>query len=244
MLSERYTASMYKNHLEIFFHYLCTNGDIEAGCPTIRNKASSVLQRIKQQHDGDNWSLKVGPWILPINENDDIFNVRKACLLIYGLIEARDSELDKSSFSVGIVLNPPREDNEMTCCDKLNKDQYRVARLFRFEFEEGNIETSKPASHMHYGGKLPSYLSLPYHNCLEDWIEKPRIPIPPLDFVLLFEIFLRQFNLGIKKKLFKESFWRKCIRKSERMLLTKYYTNVHICLSEDGEGTLLDSLCS
>lgn len=240
-----YTTADYKKHLEVFFEFLSRNGDIEEGCYTICRQAASVLKRIKQQTDGDNWSLVIGPWIMPISDNDDNFGRRTACLVIYGTVMAKNSELSELSFTAGIVLNPPKETDEQTCCDNLNKDSYRVARLFRFEIGSGHKTTAEPCSHMHYGGRPHQDLKQPpYHDCIEDWIEKPRIPVPPYDFVLLLELILRQFDLGIRRKLFEEEFWRFCIGESEKMIFAGYHKNAHLHFSGSGKCTLLDRLCT
>lgn len=243
MLSNGYAASDYKRHLKTFFEYLTRNGDVAEGCYQICRYAGSVLKRIERQKDDDNWSLMIDPWIMPISNRDDNFGTRTACITIYGKVSAKDSKITEISFTAGIILNPPKETDKKTCCDNLNRDSYRIARLFRFEVGEGDKTSAEPCSHMHYGG-LPhrELVQKPFHSCLEDWIEKPRIPLPPYDFVLLFELFLRQFDLGIRRKLFEEPFWCNCIRKSERMIWTKYYGNARARV--DGKGTLLDRLCT
>lgn len=238
---EGYTASDYKRHLEVFLDYVVHNSDIEAGCYSICRHASGVLKRIKDLTDDQNWALDIGPWWIPISREDDNFRTRGATAILGGRIKVVDSKLDTLSFSVGILLNPPRQTDELTCCDHRHRSGYRMARLFRFEVEEGSVETSKPYSHMHYGGRQIPVLC---HHCLEDWIEKPRLPFPPLDFVLLLELLARQFELGIAKKLFKEPFWSSCIRKSEEMFLGRYYRGIYRHFVTGEKGTLLERLCS
>jgi hypothetical protein len=237
----------YKKHLENVFHYLSYNPDIANGCPKVSEYASQACKRLQLQKDPCNWELKIGPWHIPISDEDDNFYGQNAFLSLYGLVKAENSKLVALSFSAGIFL-PTRSiiGKNCKCSRKNQKTAARLVRLFRFERGIGNAKTAETGVHFHYGG-LPdeNLASCEFFHCLEYWIKKPRIPFPPLDFALFLELFFKQFNVGLKEKFFVEPFWVNYVQTSEVFLLKGYYDKIGVYFSQNkGPKTLLDNLCS
>jgi len=227
-LPPRNSNREYKDHLEVFFEYIFNNRDINEKYYPITGYAKSIYNKLKNYRDDANWSLSIEPpWIIPI-EGDENFRNRSAYLLISGKVGVKNSEFTFYSFSLCIVI-----DN-------------RIARRFHFDVATGSSKIPKPKCHMQYGGKAFEVSSLPHLNYdLDPWIEKPRFPFPPLDFILLLDLIFRQFGTSIGHKFVEERFWKKLVKDSERLRLNDYYYQIHHYFNnlKAEKRTLFEKLC-
>jgi len=227
-MSSRNCAKDYKKHLEKCFKYISNNPDINAKCYDISGHAKSIFSKLKSYKSAINWSLLIEPpWKIPI-ENDKNFRNHSAYLLISGIMEVRDLKFTRYSFSVCIVKGN------------------NIIRRFHFDVGTGSTGILKPICHMQYGGKaheLNSDPNLNYH--LDPSIEKPRFPFPPIDFILLLDLLLRQFNTTLGKKFIEERNWKRLVKESERYRLQNYYFQIHRYFNNinNKRHTLFEELC-
>jgi hypothetical protein len=98
----------------------------------------------------------------------------------------------------------------------------------------------RPICHIQYGGKA-SELS-DYHYCQDSWLEKPRLPSPPIDVLLLLYLIIRQF-LPQTSEQFEDSEWVALIRKSEKLVWGAYYDRIARQLNRNSNALLYDELC-
>ena len=68
----------------------------------------------------------------------------------------------------------------------------------------------KPISHFQFGGKEPNKQ---YVHSLNPRIGIPRIPYPPIDFIILFNMMLRQFKTKITSRFYDNREWIYCVKK-------------------------------
>jgi len=116
---------------------------------------------------------------------------------------------------------------------QMESDEHSVYRKFHFDHDmtlEENADCHWPWTHLQYGGKCKKDL-LPYeankikynlHSC----VDFPRLPSPPYDFVLIFDLFTRQFKSELSQ-IHLESKWKKLVKKSEWLWLEKYYQTIN-----------------
>lgn len=227
-MSPRICHRDYKRHLEKCFQYISNNPDICANCFHLSGHARSVYSKLRGFAGAANWSFSIDPpWMIPLKQDAD-FRHHEAYLLVSGLTEVEDSNFSRYSFAVSIVTDD------------------RIARRFHFDVATEIGRLPKPISHMQYGGdsheaRSYTYLSYP----LDPSIKKPRFPFPPIDFVLLFDLLLRQYNTSIGRKYVEEPQWRKFVKNSERFRLERYYRQIHryiVNLNRE-KTTLFEKLC-
>jgi hypothetical protein len=168
------------------------------------------------------------PWLISI-VNDENFRDHPGYLLIGGKIEVRNCLFTFYSFSLCIVING------------------KIARRFHFDIDTGNGKATKPQCHMQYGGEAHELNFNPgLDYSLHPWMEKPRLPFPPLDIVLLLDFTLAQINTSLGPKFTKEANWKNLVKNSEKLRLKEYYDQIYQYLgnSDNDKLTLFEKLCS
>lgn len=227
-MSSRNCSSNYKGHLEKCFKYIFNNPTINAKCHSISGAAKRAYNKLKTTRSNADWALKIEPeWIIPI-EKDRNFQNSSAFLLIGGIIRIRNFRFTRYTFSVSIVTK-----ND-------------IVRRFHFDVDTGDFKILKPICHMQFGGKAHETNSYPNLNYpLDPLIEKPRFPFPPIDFVLLFDLLLRQFNTVIGRKFVEEHNWKKLVKESEKYRLRDYYVQIQQYFNNINKekNTLFEKLC-
>lgn len=160
----------------------------------------------------------------------------EAIAVVGGKVVVNDGEFKQINFNLSLILKEKSHDDHLTtdkicnvqsCCLGEYSDEWRVVRRFSFDFNEGDRDIDgAPVSHLEYGRKFQKGktegLNTP-HYCLDRSILKPRIPYPPMDFVLLLDMLFDQYN-NLSRAKTKE--WVSIVRDSERLFLRQYYQNL------------------
>jgi hypothetical protein len=216
----------YKKNLEQFFFYLYKSTDMNARCSKIAEQSGSIYSKLRSIKDGDNWSLSISPPLnMPI-ENDEDLQTHEGCLLVGGRVVVEKSKLVFHSISICIVIND------------------KIARRFHFDVAAGDAYSAKPKCHLQYGGDARHELEFMVNlsHDLDPWLKKPRFPYPPIDIVLLFDLLLRQVETAVGRKFVKEPYWKKIVKKSERIAMKSYYDTIHKYFDSETKDTLLETL--
>jgi len=219
----------YKRHLENFFEYMFNNPDINAKCAHISSYCASIYSKLKSMGDKANWSLSIDPpWIIPI-ENDDDFLDHTGYLIIGGRIIVEQFHFTFYSFSACIVVDG------------------KIIRRFHFDMDTTAKSASrapKPRCHMQYGGDAQRELKhiAKLQHSLDTWLRKPRFPFPPIDLILLLDLWLRQIETSISRKFVEEPFWRNLVKGSERLRISDYYGQINQYFTGEPKHTLFEML--
>jgi hypothetical protein len=208
--------------------------------------ASAVLSSLKVGQESRKQGLKISiPQLeIPIVDKRDEKDTKgnnlqkkhRATFLIGGNMELYGSEVKSYSFSVCITFstsdsqNPSflprgssnRSYNDDSCCLTKCGGSKRVVRRIHFDYQPE--EHPERPLHFQIGGKFPgdsSYSAI--HYCLEHFLEKPRIPCKPEDFLCLLDFMIREFNTPLEIWR-KDPQWGKLVKRS-RELLQEIKTN-------------------
>lgn len=204
-----------------------------------------------------NWKLNIDPnWVIQIggsptdgSESTSRDFDKEGFALIGGLIEVEDGSFKEYALNLTLLAQRATEvrsgDGSVytgtPCCWKeLKSDDWRVAKRYHFDIDVDDVDSddkhvSRPVTHLQSGGEfkekyLPSrraYLSP--HYCSTS-LDKPRLPHPPMDPVLLIQLLIQQYHS--LRKLVQDS-WASQVKSSERTLWKNYYSRIHQLLEED-----------
>lgn len=243
----------YKRHLEKSFTYIANNDIINENCSNLTNYARSILSKLKSSRE-TKWSYKIDPpWLIPILR-DRNFRKDNASLLLGGIMSVDESQL-KYSFSTTILVFPTGETpdfddpliaSSISCCERYNYDKNIAIRRFHLDVSEGVPKILEPKSHLHLGGYIyqEEYDHIQnLHYCGYSSIAIPRFPNPPLDFVLLIDFLLRQFNTIIEKRFVEDPNWRNIVKMSEKFRLEQYYISIMKYFEIKNNRTLFETMC-
>lgn len=192
---------------------------------------SSAYSKLKEAR-GNEWTAGIPQLEIPIL--DDELEKHHPTFLIGGKIEGENDKVTMFSFSLCIAFrtglsypneytNTPSypELNVNSCCLPRCLDKKRIVRRFHFDFQPG--ECDKPTFHIQYGGSFPEKdFYKDWHYCLESFLEEPRLHYLPMDFVLLFDMIIRQFTTPLAKWK-QEKGWRRLVFKSQDLLWEYYW---------------------
>jgi len=227
------------------------------GIPRVSNYMYDCLKSqfsdFKKQSDENNWVLDISPqWEIPILDNRSGFSKNEhgqpnAHALIGGIVRVVDGCLSEYSFTLCLVLEDnlrggvtaSRHCNIPSCCLGGRGDMRRIVRKFHFDINTGD-QCDRPTFHFQYGGefKEKTFYEL-LHYCLDHGIEKPRLPYPPFDFVLILDLLIEQFD---NLKSLDGTDWRSLVKDSQEILLRGYYTGAYNYFSCDRKKTFLEFL--
>ena len=153
--------------------------------------------------------------------------------LIGGWLAFEDGELIGYSYLVSVVFltesdhqqkyakHGKRNINAQSCCLHNRPNTKRIVRKIHFDYDQ-TLEEIELKKHMQIGGKFPEHhlsdlAHANFHFCSEHYLEEPRIPIPPYDFVLLLDLMIRQFHTPFDEWK-NEGDWRKIVEESRRIV--------------------------
>jgi hypothetical protein len=202
--------------------------------PDVSKRFKNVAEALIKPRNGE-WELPLPELVIPILDKN--LTKHKPLLVVGGVIKLSNMTIVGSSISVSIAFvtgrcetaAPAMEINRQSCCLPLCEDRLRIVRRFHFDFQPN--EKGKPQAHLQYGGVFQrSAFPHEVHYCLEHFLETPRIPYFPMDFVLVLDMFIRNFNTPLSKWK-TESRWRKLVKESEQFWLKKYMNDVALHLN-------------
>ncbi|HUV03261.1 MAG TPA: hypothetical protein VMW67_07490 [Desulfobacteria bacterium] len=221
-----------KSHLLNTLKFISENSDF-ASLPSDQFKfVSRAFSKLKGAL-GDDWAVDIQPLEIPILNRE--LELHHPSLLIGGIIQGRREKISWASLQICITFTSDRDNlpssytevspeqclNAPSCCLNQCRNQKRIVRCFHFDFQPE--ETDKPDSHFQYGGKIPQndqYMGC--HYCLEPFLENPRFHYPPMDLVLLFDLFIREFQTPLAKWT-QEPYWKGLVFKSQHLYWEKYW---------------------
>lgn len=243
----------YLDNMISVFQYLINSADFRKHSPESAAILGNHLARLRsiKRIGQDNWFFEISPNIeLELTDKKFCGPIGETHLVIGMSMRVVDGLLEEQSIAICLVSSSDdeleEELSERYCCGSLGPAHRTVVRRFHFDFDRGQIGQDRPPSHMQYGGKFdPGHLegNLDYKYELFKAIDLPRLPSPPYDFPILFDMLLQQF--GIKSaEITKENAWRNIVRKSEDIWLKPYFRRVHDLLnSADRHSSFYEHLC-
>lgn len=194
----------------------------------------------------EDWCFEFDPhWEVKLGNSEDAdrmgmgrpdFGDSGGFAVIGGNVKVENGSFKQYSFSLSILVDSDAElrgesdsDNaEDPCCwnsESRNVEpyQWRQARRFHFDIDLGDNENeSKPISHLQFGGNsqignTPEGKSI--HYCSSP-LDKPRIPYPPMDPVLLLHMLITQYPTISSAN---QGTWYDQVTSSEELLWDGYH---------------------
>lgn len=210
-------------------------------------------QDLKSSDEND-WKLDISPnWAIPIGgsstygtRNTQRDFAQKGFALIGGLIEVKDGSFKEYSLNLTLLAQHATEvrsddgsilEGTPCCWNGITEDDWRVAKRYHFDIDvddDGKHEP-KPVTHLQSGGKfkeehVPSHRSnLIPHYCHTP-VDKPRLPHPPMDPILIIHLLIRQYYS--LRNIVQDS-WPSRVKSSEQTMWKNYYSRVQQLLDED-----------
>ena len=226
-----------KNHFTNSLEYLANRGKIYEISERLYSNLQSQFSSLKSQKDNNNWSLSISPnWEISLLDKEDGFvkdesDQHKAFALIGGIVRVGGGRLLEYTFTLCLILRGDSEDTQIagdcnvpSCCLRNYRDRERIVRRFHFDIDTKN-RSDRPTSHLQYGGGFAEdSFDRTLHYCLDHKIKKPRLPYPPMDFVLIFDLLMEQYD---NLKSLREENWGFLVKESEKILLHEYYAKIH-----------------
>jgi hypothetical protein len=196
-----------KSHILKTLYFMKNNSDL-AGLPGDQsNFVSSAYSRLKETA-ADDWEVDIHSFEIPV-KNEEL-KYHNPTLLIGGTIKGERAKIMWSSLHVCLTFTSdwdnlpnsyrdvPSEQclNVPSCCLGAYRNQKRIVRSFHFDYQP----EKRPKSHIQYGGKIiENGYNRTCHYCLEHFLEHPRLHYPPMDLVLLVDLFIREFHTPLSK---------------------------------------------
>jgi len=244
-----------------FFKYLYTSSQIYTSSHELYEISSMLFTQLRGASDGS-WSLNFDPpWAFDIVEDRYFSETRAAYLLVGGIIEVENFTFRKYDFSVSIIRNSQSSMKTkrllVSCCEKHYNKESRIVRRFHFDTGEGKPENYESSSHMQFGGlfdrdktAVMEKENASLHYCLDNLIDIPRFPYPPIDIIVLLDLLLRQFKTLIDRSFIETGTWLDLVNRSENFRLWSYYKQIHRYFEQKGKNrkntqnrTLFEFLC-
>ena len=243
------------------YHHLISQLDYMRGFDNKLGRNSHNFEKsyfqLKRQSEND-WELDINPnWVVRISTPDHIegrdFATADGYAVIGGIIDVAEGSFVE--YSLGLTLLA-RENSEVRgggvgspCCWTYREEdtEWRVAKRYHFDIDPGSDDSEdKPITHLQSGGNfdsapLPSGLSQDQVHYCSSPLDKPRLPYPPMDPVLLFEMVSDQYG---SPKYFESETWSPLVRESETKLWGKYYHRISEHLAKEDRSNLFNSLIS
>ena len=216
--------------------------DIQRLVKTTTNAINLRVDMLKSNYKPGPWVEEVPQFEIPIL--DEKYENHNPYFTIGCRIDGEGNEIVKQTATLCIVFSSTltdsgsadKKDFPKSCCAQSHPTERRVVRRFHFDYQPR--DKIFPKYHMQYGGKLGGLNRLgPVHYCIEDFMEEPRIPYYPMDFVLLMDMSIREFVTEFKKWP-ADGNWMKIVKKSDLIWRTNYVADIHDLLQRSGLATI------
>lgn len=198
--------------------------------PSLSPDQMGPIKRAFSQLKGasaDNYYSNIPQIEIPVS--DKSLEQHNPSILIGGEIRSRDGVINHSSFSLCVTFSSNSSitpDNSISmntdsCCLVHYGNTKRIIR--RFHFDHQPYESQRPSTHLQYGGHFPDtdIDTTGMHYCLHNSLDNPRLPYFPMDFVLLLDLAIRDFETPLVS-LVKESDWKSLVLKSQQIWWSDY----------------------
>lgn len=186
----------------------------------------------RRYEDEDNWTLDISPnWQFKIEDGRD-FSSSEGRAVVGGKIEVEGGQYKQYSLNLSILQKGYRtptgtapDVNGPLCCSHDWNDKWTMVRRFHFDVDVGGPgEEPKPVCHLQTGGNMGSPGDIPqrFHYCRTE-LDKPRIPHPPMDLVLILDLILDQYgNLAS----YRDKDWHGLVLRCEEELWGPYFDHL------------------
>jgi len=209
-------------------------GKIDRQLVTHSEAIEAKCRQFKRRYDDeDNWTLNISPnWQFKIEDGRD-FASSEGMAVVGGRVQVRDGEYEIYSFNLSILqkgYGAPGGTamtgvNQSLCCSYDFNETWTMVRRFHFDVDVGGPgEEPKPVCHLQTGGKMANADDIVHrlHYCRTE-LDKPRIPHPPMDLVLILDLILEQYgNLAS----YRDKNWHGLVLRSEEELWGPYFDHL------------------
>lgn len=222
----------------------------EDNIPGGRRIETSLDNAYRQLDEGDesNWELKLDPYLIFDVESSRDFPNGHGQIRIGGNIEVENGEYQKFSSSLILAVQEPDDEEQSLpsgldhCCvnnsstnDGSLSNFYHILERIHWDIDTGDDDDeAKPVCHVQVGGNIPDSAFdtdwEKYHYCSNN-LDKPRIPHPPMDCILIFNLAIEQYE---SLESFHQSEWEGIICKGESALWNPYYSSTYGMINDDG----------
>ncbi len=207
-------------------------GDQRRQVAIAKSNVMDLLRRLGKHHAADakkEWTVFLNNIEIPVRE--DKLEGHSPTMLFGFESKVRDQEVHWQSVWMCLTFTSARGhvrgtrgrmENVNSCCLDRYAGKKRIVRRFHFDFQPYD---EFPASHLQYGGKFKSGDVGDCHYCLEHTLDRPRVHFPPMDLLLVLDLFMRQFQIGLK--IFgKDKGWIELLKCSETTWWTDYFKDI------------------
>lgn len=231
-------------HLKKSFNKLDKNSQ---KIPNAGHQTENSLDNARRQLENgckNNWELSLDPFLVLNLNSDRDFADGNGQARFSGNINVSDGSYDMFSSTLILAIKHPADNNDRflndwgQCCIESNEDEiegefYHVLERFHWDIDTGDEEDErKPACHVQIGGcvsgsTFEEYEN--YHYC-SNGLDKPRIPHPPMDPTLIFNMLIDQYQ---SVESFDQAQWRGVVYRGEETLWNPYFEATHGMISTD-----------
>jgi len=229
-------GSEYLDNLIALFKLITSNHNVIAHCYEAYEVSQQILNnQLKhyKKHNSKKWELSISPNIEIELKNKKMCGIKgKTTILLGGSIAVEDDILIDQSLVVSILFTA---DNDIEEADLITHACYHVRpgipeiiRRFHFDLDTKLKNNDRPLSHLQYGGKFSTdYIkngSDVQYNLFKA-LDHPRIPIPPYDLILIFDMIFDQFEPSDLSsiKIENRERWHNLVKTSENLWIVDYF---------------------
>jgi len=197
------------------------------GCDAVADAAQQARIKLTEQTTpGTRWALAVNPNLrVPLSDGVLVNAPGRGYLLIGGDVACeRDGTVEQSIAVAMVVHEAPETGLRGICCYEGFRSRHVVLRRIHWDITGSERAAGAPVVHLQVGGKPKSFPPIPdaqSHYCAGHWIEEPRMPSLPLDFVLVVDLLLRQVDSPLRE-LVQEPEWNAVRQKSSELWVVPY----------------------
>lgn len=220
-----------------FFKHLFTNNEIYASNSELGTTCLTLHSKLKATGDGT-WCINFDPpWAIDIIKNKYFGGQKVAYLLVGGIVNVENYSFKNYGFYVTIIRNSYSKSKRKrcltSCCEKHFRKESRIVRRYHFDVAHANLKTYETISHFQFGGihnkdqiAVLKKEGVPLHYCLDNQLDIPRFPYPPIGFIMLLDMLLRQFQTSIDTSFIESNNWLNLVSKSENFRISSYYEKI------------------
>ncbi|WP_144427156.1 hypothetical protein [Halolamina pelagica] len=245
------TPELYQ-YLKNAFRKLDENSDKIPGAGHQVEESVDSVRRQLERGDEDNWALETDPYLVFDLRSGRDFNHESGQARLGGIIEVCDGEYEMFSSSLILAIQHPTDDDGGSlpegldhCCIETGTEEkdeqydagynfYHILERFHWDIDTGDdADDRKPVCHFQSGGKVSGSAfndSYEKHHYCSNGLDKPRIPHPPMEPILVFNMLINQYE---SLESFNQAQWDGIVKEGETALWEPYYNSTHGMVSTD-----------
>jgi hypothetical protein len=238
----------YLGHLRNALKYFDDNREV-AKIPGLKSQVSASRRQLYGVNPAE-WSLRTEPaWEFPVECPEFRRGVRAR--LIFGIdIAVVGNKIAQHVVSFSITTEDDKRQikelamDDSCCMRQFSPSKLRVIRRAHFDIDVGSHDDPRPWSHLQIGGRGPLAPADSIHYCLDPYLDSPRIPMPPMDPVLVLEFLMAQFHVDEFSILPRDGYWLNLVRTSQELWSNRFFESQWQFLSGGGDDrTLYSHVC-